>query len=134
MIWRNRSLPEIVIPLTELHRLGCFIYNMLYMRDFKCNQTIKGHSDYINCLEVISPELITSGSRDKTIKFCQLKETSSFYLFKSKEFQCIKTIEGHSSPVESLKLISKEFLLTSFLFCQFFCRHSGCLVINLQCW
>ena len=56
---------------------------------------------------MISPVLIASGSEDETIKFWQLKEPSSS---KSEGFQCVKTIKGHSFSVESLKLISKEFL------------------------
>ena len=51
--------------------------------DRTCIQTLEGHTEWVECLIVLSDETLVSGSQDRTIKLWNLSENT-----------CIQTLHG----------------------------------------
>jgi WD40 repeat protein len=65
-------------------------------------ESLKGHSDAVSCLIMLSDGSLASGSRDSTIKIWDLNKKLT-----------IKTLNGHTGPVTSLLSLSNENLASS---------------------
>ena len=69
---------------------------------FKCIKTLKGHTDYVTSLIVLSDGKIVSGSADKTIKIWNPMD----------KYNCIRTLEGHNSNVCSLMRLKDDKIVS----------------------
>ena len=64
------------------------------LHDDKCKQTLEGHTDTIQCLILLSAEILASCSQDKSIKVWDLNKST-----------CVQTFHGHNGMVISLHLL-----------------------------
>ncbi|RNA05561.1 hypothetical protein BpHYR1_012466 [Brachionus plicatilis] len=72
----------------------------LYQNTIKaCTSTLRGHTDSVNCLELIDQYTLASGSCDTTIKLWNLKDKT-----------CINSFEEHTNSIFCLQLIDKNTL------------------------
>ena len=65
-------------------------------------QTLKGHTDLVNCLVVLPNGNLGSGSDDKTIKIWNINNGS-----------VLKTFTGHSNWVTTLAVLANNISLAS---------------------
>ena len=76
------------------------------LQNFKCIQTLKGHTGPIAKLSYLSKSKdsskIISGSEDETIRIWEMKNPSTY------EFKCINTLKGHGGTVNLFTLINNN--------------------------
>ena len=76
------------------------------LQNFKCIQTLKGHTGPIAKISYLSKSKdsskIISGSEDETIKIWEMKNPSTY------EFKCINTLKGHGGTVNLFTLINNN--------------------------
>ena len=70
----------------------------------KCLHTLKGHTDWINCIECLNEYTIVTGSDDKTIKIWNINT-----------LECEQTLLGHCAFILCLKIIQKLIIISSSL-------------------
>lgn len=75
------------------------IWNIDENNNFQCVKTLTGHTEYVNCLELINDFTLASGSSDSTIRLWNLTTYSS---------EVIKT--GLKNSVDCLKLLSSNLI------------------------
>ena len=61
----------------------------------ECVRTLYGHDDSVNSLELVSGDLLASGSADDTVK-----------LWRVSSGECVRTLVGHTSWVGHLEMIA----------------------------
>ena len=61
--------------------------------------TLQGHSDFVLCLQVLSREMVASGSGDHLIKIWNIKTG-----------KCLNTLYGHAGYVNCLQVPSNNNL------------------------
>ena len=67
-------------------------------------QQLRGHTEGVWSLKLISNDLLASGSWDNSIKLWRLND-----------FSLVKTLNGHSNTVQCLELISSDVLASGSL-------------------
>ena len=75
-------------------------------QNFKCIQTLKGHTGPIAKISYLSKTKdstkLISGSEDDTIKIWEMKNTSTY------DFKCINTLKGHGGTVHLFAIINND--------------------------
>ena len=69
------------------------------METNECLATLEGHTDQVNCLEMLGNSAFASGSSDCSIR-----------VWDAREFTCIKTLNGHDSRIMCLKSLPSNRL------------------------
>ena len=69
--------------------------------NFTESQTLTGHSSEINCIAMINPKLMVSGSNDKTLKTWDLESGN-----------VIKTLIGHLDYVECVAVVTPNLIVS----------------------
>ena len=76
------------------------------LQNFKCIQTLKGHTGPIAKISYLSKSKdstkLISGSEDDTIKIWEMKNPSTY------EFKCINTLKGHGGTINLFALINND--------------------------
>jgi len=76
-------------------------------QQIECELTLKGHTSYVSCIDVLQDGRIVSGSHDTTLKIWKL-QTDVLKQYSSDKIDCELTLKGHSDYILSCSKLNYD--------------------------